>query len=200
MKIIGVTGPSGSGKSVLTEYFAKCGIPTIDADALYHSMLIPPSPCLDAIRSNFGDGVFSSDGTLDRGALGAVVFNDEKKLKLLNSTVLGLVLDRIREIIADLCARGETAVIVDAPTLIESGFYRECGTVVSVIAPAKDRIVRICERDGITEEKARQRVEAQKKDEFYISHSHITVYNNGAIEEYLDRIRSVAAELGFDLT
>ena len=88
MKIIGVTGPSGSGKTVLTKYFDSIGIPTVDADRVYHSLLIPPSTCLNAIREKFGNAVFLSNGNLDRVALGAIVFNDPEKLKLLNSTVL----------------------------------------------------------------------------------------------------------------
>lgn len=198
IKIIGVTGPSGSGKTLLTEHFEKRGVPVIDADALYHSMLIPPSPCLDAIRKNFGDGVVSPDGTLDRAALGTLVFNDSEKLKLLNSTVLGMVLDRIRELIRELEKQGSSAVIVDAPTLIESGFHRECDTVVSVIAPVADRIVRICARDDITEEKARERVAAQKNDEFYKSHSHHTVYNNGTLDVFTESIRAVEKLLALD--
>lgn len=196
MKVIGVTGPSGSGKTLLTEYFEKHGIPIIDADALYHSMLIPPSPCLNAIHKNFGDSVILPDGTLDRAALGAFVFNDPEKLKLLNSTVLDMVLERIREIIGEFETQGASAVIVDAPTLIESGFHRECDTVISVIAPVEDRITRICERDGITKEKARERVFAQKNDEFYKTHSHHTVYNNGTVDDFLESICAIETLLG----
>ena len=93
MKIIGVTGPTGSGKTVLTEYFASLGIPTINADELYHSLLIPPSPCLDAISSAFGKDMLSEDGSLDRKALSALVnfcneqsYYGQKKLKFLKIT------------------------------------------------------------------------------------------------------------------
>lgn len=195
MRIIGVTGPTGSGKSVLTEHFASLGVPTVDADALYHSMLIPPSDCLDAIRASFGDEVFSPDGSLDRTALGALVFASPEKLKLLNSTVLGLVLKRIRELIGEYEKNGADTVVIDAPTLIESGFHLECDTVISVIAPSEDRVIRICQRDGITEEKARERVAAQKDDVFYTSHSHHTIYNNGSIDQFLDTVRAVASKL-----
>ena len=195
MRIIGVSGPTGSGKSVLTEHFASLGVPTVDADALYHSMLIPPSDCLDAIRASFGDEVFSHDGSLDRTALGALVFANPEKLKLLNSTVLGLVLKRIRELIGEYEKNGANTVVIDAPTLIESGFHLECDTVISVIAPSEDRVIRICQRDGITEKKARERVAAQKDDVFYTSHSHHTIYTNGSIDQFLDTVRAVASKL-----
>lgn len=198
MKIIGVTGPSGSGKTVLTKYFDSIGIPTVDADEVYHSMLIPPSKCLDAIRQNFGDGIFLADGTLDRAALGTVVFNDSEKLKLLNSTVLDMVLEKIRNMIADFDQKDYSAVIIDAPTLIESGFNKECDVVVSVIAPMENRIVRISQRDGISEDKARQRVTAQKNDDFYKTHSDFVIFNDGTETDFLTKIKRLSKDLGFN--
>jgi len=196
MRIIGVTGPSGSGKTLLGEYFSGLGIKVIDADALYHSMLVPPSECLDAIRERFGNGVFSSDGSLDRAALSAVVFNDADKLELLNRTVLGIVISEIRRLIAQLEASGETVVIVDAPTLIESGFDRECDDVISVLSSRETRILRISARDGITRERAEERVRAQKDDSFYIEASDYVLENDGTEEQFLCRIRELGDKLG----
>ena len=95
IKKIGITGPSGSGKSLLCQSLKESGIFTIDADELYHSMLIPPSRCLDAISEAFGKDVLATDGTLDRIMLSKKVFSDAGKLELLNSTVLPIVLDEI---------------------------------------------------------------------------------------------------------
>lgn len=185
MKIIGITGPSGAGKSMLSPAFEKRNIPVIDADALYHSLLLPPSECLDAIRSAFGDGVISPDGTLDRAALGAIVFSSKEKLALLNETVLSRVIARIRELIASYGDQGAIAVAVDAPTLIESGFDLECDFVISVLAPKSDRIERIMARDSISREKAELRINAQKGDEFYISASDAVLHNDSSREQLL---------------
>ena len=195
MRMIGVTGPSGSGKSLLSKYFSERGIPVIDADALYHSMLIPPSPCLDAIRERFGDGVLSPDGTLDRGALSRIVFNSPEKLALLNETVLSLVLERVRSLVAEFETQGEDTVIIDAPTLIESGFNRECHTVISVIAPAEIRIKRICERDGVSLQKATERVNAQQSDDFYIKHSDQVLVNDTDEECFKEQVKELARKL-----
>ena len=92
MRIIGVTGPSGAGKGALCEMFKKRGMVCIDADAVYHSLLVPPSECLDALKSAFGESVFCPDGSLDRAVLGRIVFAESDKLELLNSTVLSFVL------------------------------------------------------------------------------------------------------------
>lgn len=197
MRIIGITGPSGAGKSLLSAVLEKHSIPTIDADGVYHSLLIPPSPCLDALRSAFGDGIFLPDGSLDRAALGAIVFSDEQKLALLNSTVLSLVLERTRQIIRQLEADGYSAVAVDAPTLFESGFDSECDLVVSVLAPLEDRLARITSRDGISKEAAMLRLEAQKDDEFYTSRSDAVLVNNSTFDALANKLCELLHERGF---
>ena len=183
MRIIGVTGPSGAGKGALCEMFKKRGIVCIDADAVYHSLLVPPSECLDALKSAFGESVFSPDGSLDRAALGRIVFAESDKLELLNSTVLSFVLAKFRIMIAELDSQGESAVVIDAPTLIESGFDKECDAVISVLASPDVRVGRIMKRDSISEEKAWLRIKAQKSDEFYISHSDEILYNDGSLDD-----------------
>ena len=188
MRVIGITGPSGSGKTALTQRLATLGVPTVDADELYHSMLVPPSKCLDAIRDSFGDTVFRADGSLDRSALSQVVFGDSQRLSLLNSTVLGIVLDEIRNIIALLESRGHDTVAVDAPTLIESGFNTECDTVISVIAPRNVRIERIMARDGISHKAATARIDAQPDDAFYKNASDFVILNDGDEEAFTKEV------------
>ena len=200
MRIIGITGPTGSGKTRLTERIASLGIPTVNADELYHSMLLPPSECLDAIRTQFGDGVFCDDGTLDRPRLSQVVFSDEKKLELLNRTVLDIVISRVRSIIKELEAEGEQTIAIDAPTLIESGFNRECDTVISVISSPDIRAERISSRDGISPQRASERIKAQRCDSFYTENSDITVFNNGSIESFELKIDRLIESLGLTNT
>lgn len=178
IRILGITGPSGAGKSLLSQGLSAKGIPVIDADEVYHSLLIPPSPCLDALHDAFGDRIFGKDGALDRSALSAIVFHDKEKLSLLNKTVLHFVLERIDERIKDLDAEGHTVVAVDAPTLIESGYHKQCHTVVSVLAKEGIREERIRARDHLTEEQAKARIHAQPPEEFYRSHSHVIIENN----------------------
>ncbi len=196
MKTIGITGPSGSGKTLLSEYFSSLGYPVIDADALYHSMLTPPSDCLDAIRDAFGNSVFTASGELDRAALASLVFGDAEKLELLNRTVLDKVLCRIRETLAAFQKDGHTLAFVDAPTLIESGFHTECDKVISVISSPDIRIQRIMERDGISQDKALKRVRAQKNDAFYINHSSVVLNNDGTYEEFLKKVQTLLNTLG----
>lgn len=162
-RIVGITGPSGSGKSLLSREIEKLGIPTIDADAVYHDMLIPPSRCLDAIALAFGKDILSADGSLDRTVLATRVFADPEQLDLLNRTVLPIVIEEINEMISALDANGAHTVALDAPTLIESGFYKSCDMVIAVIAPISDRTERIMKRDGISLERAKARVTSQTR-------------------------------------
>ena len=195
MKVIGITGPTGAGKSLFSDFLRGKGIPVIDADKLYHSLLVPPSSCLDALRGAFGDGVFLDSGELDRRALSEIVFHDSEKLELLNRTVLGFVLDRARELLSGYEKDGEPMAAVDAPTLIESGFYRECHTVISVLCPPDVRIGRIMSRDGLSEDAARARVSAQKDDGFYIERSDTVLTNDGDTESFLKRCEQTLSEL-----
>ena len=197
MKIVGVTGPSGAGKSSFTEYFKDRDIPVINADEVYHSLLIPPSSCLDAIRDAFGDSVIGQNGELDRKVLSSIVFNDKSKLDLLNSTVLHFVLDKINLMIAEHEADNEM-IIIDAPTLIESGFHEKCDTVVSILCPSEIRINRIVSRDSIDVGKAIERTKAQKSDDFYIQYSDYVIVNNGDKNYFEEKIRNVAERMGVD--
>lgn len=195
MHIYGITGPSGAGKSILSEYMTRHGIAHIDADKVYHELLVPPSAALDALRNAFGDKIFTANGVLDRAVLSAIVFHDKEKLALLNETVLGFVLNEIRRRIVSLEKSGASAVAVDAPTLIESGFHKECDTVISVLSSKALRIERIIERDGLSREKAIERTNAQKPDEFYEEHSDIVLMNDGDLDAFFTLISLSLPEL-----
>ena len=195
MHVYGITGPSGSGKSILSQYMTKNGVAHIDADRVYHELLVPPSRVLDALREAFGDKILNADGTLNRTVLSAIVFNDKEKLALLNKTVLAFVLEEIRRMIQALEKDGFSAVAVDAPTLIESGFHKECDTVISVLSPKELRIERIMERDGLSREKAIERTNAQKTDEFYEEHSDVILMNDGDLEAFFALISVSLPEL-----
>ena len=133
MLTIGLTGPSGAGKGTLASLFAVYGIPSIDTDAVYHALLVPPSDCLRELAERFGDGILSSDGTLDRKALAALVFapGHEADLADLNTITHRHVLSEVRRVLDMYREQGKPAVLVDAPQLFESGFDVECHHVLS---------------------------------------------------------------------
>ena len=192
-KVIGITGPSGAGKSLFRSFLEQQGFPCIDADGVYHDLLIPPSVCLDHLRQAFGDSVFQSDGSLDRKALGEIVFHDPKQLDLLNNTVLPYVLDQIRNLIGQNASA--SLVFVDAPTLIESGFHLECDAVISILAEEETRAERIAKRDHLSINQAHTRIHAQQPDSFYIDHSDYVLQNDGDQESFLAQSELILRKL-----
>lgn len=180
MKVIGLTGPTGAGKSELCSCLARLGIPNINADKIYHQLLTPPSPCLDALAAHFGEKILKLDGTLNRKALAAIVFAEgaENEHDMLNKITHGFVLKRIRELIAEYSSASCPAVVADIPLLFESEFYKECDFNISVLANRMVRIDRIMKRDGLDYSAANARVCAQQPDDFYISRSDTVIYNN----------------------
>ena len=180
MKIIGLTGPSGAGKSQLCKYLAKEGIPSINADHIYHNLLIPPSPCLDALVEHFGSGIIAPDGTLDRPTLASIVFAQgaEEKRETLNKITHRFVIDKMLSLIEKYSKASTNVIIADVPLLFESDFHKKCDLTVAVLANKHVRIDRIMKRDGIDYSSALSRISAQKSDEFYISNADVTVYND----------------------
>ena len=186
MKILGLTGPSGSGKTLFSRFLGSRGYPCINADELYHSMLVPPSALLDSIKAEFGDSFFDENGELDRKALGRLVFSSKESLERLNATVLPAVIEKIRSIAKYYEQNGAKILIIDAPTLFEAGYDKSCDMTVSILAPASLRVERISERDEISTSDALLRTQAQKDDSFYYERSDRVIVND-ADEEALKR-------------
>lgn len=196
MLILGLTGPSGAGKGVVSELLASHGLSVINADEIYHCLLLPPSPCLDEIVGRFGQEVLSPDGTLDREALGKVVFSDPAALADLNSISHRYVMETIFFEIERLRRKDCPAVVLDAPQLFEAGADRLCTVVISVLADKELRLERIVARDGIDRERAMRRIAAQRSDEFFRVHSDYVIENNGDVENLSPRVRSILEETG----
>ncbi len=198
MTVIGLTGPTGSGKSTLCEIALKLGIKSINADKVYHALLIPPSPCLDEIVSAFGNRVLNSDGCLDRATLASIVFEKgaEKKLSTLNRITHKFVKDEFRRIISEMKHCGEKFVIVDAPTLYESGFDKECDLTIAIIADRETRSTRIIERDSLSADRAEQRLSSQKSDDFFTERADCVLYNNGDVNALKDSFINVMRKHG----
>ena len=187
--VVGLTGPTGAGKSTVCDFFREKGARILDCDALYHKMLDTDEALLSAIRASFPDAF--PDGKLDRKALGKIVFADSEALALLNKTVLPIVALRVEKEIDKAEEEGEAMLVLDAPTLFESGLDRTCDLTVGVLAAKDTRIARIAARDGLSEEYARLRVEGGKGDAYYRARCAEIVTNDGdpaALAIQMDRI------------
>ncbi len=197
MKIIGLTGQSGAGKSEVAKLLLMHGIPHIDCDKVYHSLLHDGSDCTNELAAAFGGEILASDGSVDRKKLAFVVFGEKgspEKLTLLNSITLKYVLDKCRKIIEKYKAEGKKAVTFDAPTLIESGFHRECDVILAVTAAKEVRLIRIMHRDGITESKALQRINSQPSESFYTEQADFIIENNYSEKELREQTEKFIRE------
>ena len=160
--VVGITGPTGAGKTSALEAVRRLGGCVLDCDAVYHEMLAADGDLRHAIRDAFGD-VFEGPG-LNRQKLGNIVFQNPAAMAKLDAIVFALIPAELQRRMA---LSGADLIGIDAINLVESGVGALCRRTVAVLAPAEDRVKRIMARDGISEDYARMRVAAQKKDDYY---------------------------------
>ena len=196
MLLIGLTGPSGAGKSTVSRILSSFGLPVLDADDIYHTLLTPPSECLSDLTECFGREVLFPDGTLNRAALASIVFNDPAELEKLNHITHSHVLRDFRRQLKKLRDDGVPAAVFDAPQLFESGANRECNIVISVLAEEETRLHRIMERDGISRDAALERIRAPKSDRFFRTHSDYVIENDLGVESLTPQVESILRETG----
>lgn len=164
--VIGLTGPTGAGKSTVAAAFRELGCAVVDADVLAREAVQDPE-CLEALCREFGSDIMSADGALDRHLLAKRAFSSPERTERLNQITHPAITKESVRRIGELRKGGAKAVILDAPLLFESGADSLCNTTIAVTAPPETRLKRIMRRDGITEEAARERMSVQSPNEFY---------------------------------
>lgn len=165
MPLIAVTGGIASGKSTISKRLGELGAVVVDADALAREVVEPGQPALQAIRHAFGDDVLRDDGTLDRAALGRLVFSDPSARHLLNGIVHPSVLARSQAAFRRALDRDRSAVVVYDVPLIDARGTGEFDRVVVADAPEEVRVRRLVELRGLTEDDARARIASQLSDD-----------------------------------
>lgn len=171
--IIGLTGPTGAGKSTASKVAENLGFKIIDCDKVARIATQKDSKGLKALVKTFGKGILFDDNTLNRKKLADLAFSSKENTELLNSTLLPIIVELIKKEI-----KGDK-VLLDAPTLFESGLDSICDYTVAVLADETLRKMRIINRDILTEAEALTRMNAGKPDEFYLSRAENIIYNNG---------------------
>lgn len=209
MKIIGLTGGIGAGKSTVTNYLQSKGFHVLDADRIARELVLPGSEALIEITAAFGEDMLLEDGGLNRKKLGQVVFHDPEKTKLLD----GIMRDKILEILYDQIVRfreqGESAasladpeerfrnqvVFIDAPLLFESGLDQLTHENWVVDADDETRIARVMERDALSREEIEDRIRRQMQREEKLRRAQEVLDNSGIVAELYERIDSLLARL-----
>ena len=168
MYLVGLTGGIGSGKSTVAARFAERGAEVIDADVIAREVVEPGGPALPGLVERFGEGILQDDGRLDRGALAAVAFVDDRSRadldRLTHPHVAGRIASRIAELGAEEGARTDRIVVVDHPLLIETRQTARFDAVVVVLAPREVRTTRLRENRGLNRDDIEARMRAQVDD------------------------------------
>lgn len=190
---VGLTGQSGAGKTTAGELFVEKNYGVINCDMVSRKVVSDGSNCLNALVSEFGVVILNPDNTLNRSCLAEIVFTSNDKLMKLNEIIFPYITDKIIQTAETLIESGFKVIVLDAPTLFESGMDRLCDIVVAVVADYTMRVNRIIERDNISIEMAQARIASQYDDSFFKQKADILISNDGNKEDLSQKLTKVVA-------
>lgn len=196
MKIIGITGRSGCGKSSATKFLAQQGYPCIDADLIAREVLLPGSPCLAALQAHFGEDILDETGALCRRLLADRAFATPEGTRTLTEITQPEILRRIEDSLAQAKANGAAMAFVDGAVIVGTPFEARCDELVLITAPYERSVERICARDGIAPEMARRRLDAQTPLETLRAAATTEIVNDGTTQELETKIKAYLQSLG----
>lgn len=194
-KIIGLTGPTGSGKGTVAKYLQTKGYKVIDADSIVRQVTSPNTVCLKTLCSAFGNEILNSDNSLNRKALAKIAFSTKENTQLLNDITHPFVYLQVLKLIGEYIESGHTNIVYDAPLLFESNGHIMCDYTLSVLCPVEKRMERIINRDNLTAEQAQSRINAQHNDEYYIKRSDYTLNNDKDLQSLYNQIDKVLQKI-----
>ncbi len=190
MRILGLTGPSGSGKGEVGRILEELGATVLDCDALYHEMLRCDEPLRAELCAAF-PACTDGSGGVDRKKLAAVVFADPDKLAVLNEISHRHITHAIRERLAAFKGQGAAVAVLDAPTLFEAHADALCDCTAAVLAPREQRVARLRKRDRLSDSAICARLASQHDDAFFREHCTYIIDNDGDLRT----LRGAAATL-----
>ena len=193
MRILGLTGGIACGKSTIAETLRSLGAAIVDGDVISRGLTAPDGEALPGIRRLFGSGVFREDGTLNRGALGAIVFGDEKAMAEYNAMIRPMIMRKIDEAVEAARAAGSEVCVMDMPLLYEVGLDRRCDRVWCAYVPEEVQVRRLLERDGLGREAALQRIRSQLPTEEKAARADVVIDTDRPMEETAATVRELYA-------
>ena len=193
MIIIGITGPTGAGKTTALNVLEELGGHIIDADAVYHELLANDRELQRELEDRFGS-LRDEHGVFQRKKLGTIVFADPEALAELSVITFRYIDRAIQNRLAQAEADGCPVAAIDAIRLFESGLAERCAATLAIVATPEIRVRRIMAREGISEEYAWSRVNAQEPDDFYTRQSDYALVNDcETAEEFARRAKALFA-------
>lgn len=195
MKLIGLTGGIGSGKSTVAAMLAEAGFPIVDADKIAREIMEPGSPVLDEVAEVFGADVLNDDRSLNRSELARRAFVSKEETEKLNSITHPAIRAESRRRFEEAKRNGERAAVYDMPLLVELGLDKDMDLTVVVDVDAEERVRRLVEYRGLDEADARARIAQQLDDETRKAAADIIIDNNGPLDELAPQVRSLIEQL-----
>lgn len=192
MKIIGLTGHSGSGKTTVASLLVSKGFYHIDCDKLVHEKVYTSKEVLSLLKEKFGEDIIDSDGNLNRRKLGSIIFNDKTAYNTLMSTVKPYIVNAID---SEAESHSEKPILLDAPTLFEFQMQGVCDKIIGVVSTKA--VERICNRDNISETDAKLRLKNQQTIDFYRENCDYLIVNDygfDSLEKSADMIATIILE------
>lgn len=183
--LVALTGGIASGKTTVSDHLASLGVPVVDTDAIAHALTAPSGAALPALRRQFGEGIFTRDGALDRQALRQQVFADPQQRKALERILHPLIEAQAREAIAAFTSQTPPYVLVVVPLLVETGVFADADLVVVVDAPETEQLKRLQQRDGLSRELAERMLAAQASRDQRLARADLVLDNSAGREQLL---------------
>ena len=196
MRVIGITGRSGSGKSTVTRLYAARGFPCIDADEVSRAVLQPGSPCLARLQKAFGSDIVEADGTLRRRLLADRAFATPEGTARLTAITHPEILRRIDAWLQEQRAAGAALAFVDGAVIVGTPFESRCDALLLVAAPQEQSVARLCARDGISPEMARRRLGAQTPEQTLRRAARYVLENDSTPQRLEERALALLSQLG----
>lgn len=192
MKIIGLTGGIGSGKSTVSKCFEELGIPVFYADTVAKN-LYKSKEVVEAVKKILKvDKIVDDQGNLDRAMIARTIFNDNDKLIKINELLHPLVKEEFYKWIA---LQQAPFCIREAAILIESGSYKDCDAIIVVVADLEQRIRRVMSRDGLEKKQVEDRISKQLSDEQRLTYADFIIDNNGTPDSLMNQVKKIYDQL-----
>ncbi len=192
--VIGLTGPTGAGKSTICSYLIDKGVKVIDADNVGRNVINENHNCRNELSSYFGADILDESLKINRKILASMAFSSSEQTQILNKITHPYIVNKIKKIISALSSNGAETIIIDAALLFESGLNLICDKVIAVLSDFNIRKQRIISRDTLTENDAELRLRAQKRDTFYHKADFI-IYNNESKENLLSKFSTALSKI-----
>ena len=186
MKVYGLTGKTGAGKSTVAEKLEKMGFCVIDGDKIARSITEKGKPAISMLANEFGCDIIEDDGSLNRKLLASRAFKDRESTAKLNAITHPIIKAEFEKELRKAEAEGFSFAVIDAAALLESSCKDLCEKIIVVTAPEEIRLSRILLRDGITKEQALIRINAQFPDEYYNEKADILIRNYPPYEKEIE--------------